>query len=57
MVIRGHSFTAPSFTDAELDMLEEYLAEMATPAPTNYTFTEAELDTILEWRTRAGRHE
>ena len=37
-------------TDAELDMLEEYLAEMATPPPPTYTFTEAELDTILAWR-------
>ena len=44
-------------TDAELDMLEEYLAEMATPPPVTYTFTEAELDTILEWRMAEGRRD
>ena len=35
-------------------MLEEYLAEMATPTPATYTFTEAELDTLLEWRMGGG---
>ena len=44
-------------TDAELDMVEEYLAEMATPPPVTYTFTEAELDTILEWRMEEGRYD
>ena len=41
-------------TDAELDMLDEYMAEMATPPPVTYTFTEAELDTLLEWRMGGG---
>ena len=41
-------------TDAELDMLDEYMVEMATPPPRTYTFTEAELDTLLEWRMGGG---
>ena len=39
---------------AELDTLEEYLAEMATPSPVTYTFTEAELDTLQEWYRETG---
>ena len=39
---------------AELDTLDEYMVEMVTPLPRTYTFTEAELDTLMEWRMGGG---